>query len=245
MPTTSRNVTSKFGRRWGRNHEGIDIKVYIGDTICSAFDGKVRVVDYNGGGYGYYVIIRHPNGLETLYGHMSRQLVKPNQIVRAGQPIGLGGNTGRSSGSHLHFETRICSTPVDPALMFDFANQDITNDYFITRRAYGERQSAVAANALQMQIEKNKAAALAEREAEAEEAEESAATRKVTLASAPATTKATRHSRRKAAAPKSYTVKTGDNLTQIARENGTTVAALKKKNGIKGNTIRKGQKIKL
>lgn len=142
MPTPSRKINSPFGPRWGRNHDGLDIKVYIGDTICAAFDGKVRVVDFNANGYGYYVVIRHPNGLETLYGHMSKQLVKPDQIVRAGQPIGLGGNTGRSTGSHLHFETRLCGVAINPALMFDFEHQDVTGDFFTTTRAYGEQSTA-------------------------------------------------------------------------------------------------------
>ena len=111
MPTPSRVITSNFGPRWGRSHDGLDIKVYIGDTIRAAFSGKVRIVRYDGGGYGNFVVIRHNNGLETLYGHMSKQLVDENQVVRAGDPIGLGGNTGRSTGSHLHFETRrlLCS----------------------------------------------------------------------------------------------------------------------------------------
>ncbi len=140
MPTPSRQVTSPFGQRWGRLHAGLDIKVYIGDTIRAAFDGKIRVVDFDARGYGKYVVIRHPNGLETLYGHMSKQLVKNDQIVRAGEPIGLGGNTGRSTGSHLHFETRICGVPVNPALMFDFPHQDVTGDYFYTTKTYGTRQ---------------------------------------------------------------------------------------------------------
>lgn len=136
MPTSSRKVNSLYGPRWGRQHEGIDIKVYIGDTIRSAFDGKVRICKYNGSGYGYYVVIRHPNGLETLYGHLSKQIVKENQIVRAGQPIGLGGNTGRSSGSHLHFETRVLGQPIDPALIFDFARQDVVSDYYIVQNGF-------------------------------------------------------------------------------------------------------------
>ena len=103
MPTTSRVLTSNFGARWGRQHKGLDIKVYIGDTIRAAFSGKVRIVRYEGKGYGKYVVIRHYNGLETIYGHMSKQLVTEEQEVRAGDPIGLGGNTGRSTGSHLHF----------------------------------------------------------------------------------------------------------------------------------------------
>ena len=86
MPTPSRVVTSNFGRRWGRAHQGLDIKVYIGDTIRAAWSGKVRVVRYDARGYGKYVVIRHPNGLETYYGHMSKQLVSANEYVKAGQP---------------------------------------------------------------------------------------------------------------------------------------------------------------
>lgn len=133
MPTPSRQINSPYGKRWGRLHAGLDIKVYLGDTIRAAFDGKVRIVKYNAKGYGYYVVIRHPNGIETLYGHLSKQLVKEDQIVRAGDVIGLGGNTGRSWGSHLHFETRLLGKPIDPATMFDFKNQDIISDYYVVR----------------------------------------------------------------------------------------------------------------
>ena len=114
MPTTSRVITSNFGSRWGRQHKGLDIKVYIGDTIRAAFSGKVRIVRYEGGGYGKYIVIRHNNGLETIYGHLSKQLVEENQTVRAGEVIGLGGNTGRSTGSHLHFEIRYLGVPKNP-----------------------------------------------------------------------------------------------------------------------------------
>ena len=146
MPTPSRVVTSNFGyrARWGRQHKGLDIKVYIGDTIRAAFSGKVRIVRYEAGGYGKYVVIRHGNGLETIYGHLSKQLVAEDQEVRAGEPIGLGGNTGRSTGSHLHFETRLCGVALNPALMFDFRNQDVTGDYFVFNRASYERESEEA-----------------------------------------------------------------------------------------------------
>lgn len=144
MPTPSRVVTSNFGLRWGRQHKGLDIKVYIGDTIRSAFSGKVRIVNYEGRGYGKYIVIRHPNGLETIYGHLSKQLVEENQVVRAGEVIGLGGNTGRSTGSHLHFETRLCGVALNPALLFDFRNQDVTGDYFIFKKSSYERESAEA-----------------------------------------------------------------------------------------------------
>ena len=144
MPTTSRVITSNFGSRWGRQHEGLDIKVYIGDTIRAAFSGKVRMVKYNPGGYGKYVVIRHNNGLETLYGHMSKQLVEEEQNVRAGAPIGLGGNTGRSTGSHLHFETRLCGVALNPALMFDFRNQDVVADSYTFNRDTYRAESAEA-----------------------------------------------------------------------------------------------------
>lgn len=130
MPTQSRVVTSNFGPRWGRKHCGLDVKVYTGDTIRAAFSGKVRMVRYDAGGYGKYVVIRHHNGLETLYGHLSKQLVDEEQEVRAGEVIGLGGNTGLSTGSHLHFETILCGVPLNPALMFDFREQDVTGDYY-------------------------------------------------------------------------------------------------------------------
>lgn len=115
-------VTSKYGPRRRRMHKGIDLKVYKGDTIRAAFDGKVRIRNYERRGYGYYIVIRHPNGLETIYGHLSKQLVKVNDIVHAGDPIGLGGNTGRSTGSHLHFETRFLGQAINPAEIIDFEN---------------------------------------------------------------------------------------------------------------------------
>lgn len=144
MPTSSRVITSNFGARWGRQHKGLDIKVYIGDTIRAAFSGKVRVVKYEGRGYGKYVVIRHYNGLETYYAHMSKQLVSEGDDVRAGDPIGLGGNTGRSTGSHLHFETRLCGIAINPALMFDFRNQDVVSDFWTYRRNKYAAESAQA-----------------------------------------------------------------------------------------------------
>lgn len=144
MPTTSRVITSNFGARWGRQHKGLDIKVYIGDTIRAAFSGKVRIVRYEGGGYGKYIVIRHNNGLETIYGHLSKQLVEENQEVRAGDVIGLGGNTGRSTGSHLHFETRLCGVALNPALMFDFREQDVTGDFYAFNRESYDKESANA-----------------------------------------------------------------------------------------------------
>ena len=144
MPTTSRVITSNFGSRWGRKHKGLDIKVYIGDTIRAAFSGKVRIVRYEAGGYGKYIVIRHNNGLETIYGHLSKQLVEENQEVRSGEVIGLGGNTGRSTGSHLHFETRLCGVALNPALMFDFRAQDVTGDYYAFNKETYDNESTNA-----------------------------------------------------------------------------------------------------
>ena len=122
MPTPSRKITSNYGyrRSFRSMHKGLDIKVYVGDTIRAAFSGKVRIRDYERRGYGYYIVIRHNNGLETVYGHMSKQLVNEGDIVKKGDPIGLGGNTGRSTGSHLHFEILFMGVTINPALMFDF-----------------------------------------------------------------------------------------------------------------------------
>lgn len=146
MPTSNQKITSRFGyrRRFRRQHKGLDIKVYIGDTIRAAFNGKVRIVDYERKGYGKYVVIRHDNGLETIYGHLSKHLVKINDFVKSGEPIGLGGNTGRSTGSHLHFETRLLGQEINPELLFDFPNQDVTCDFYTFYSPRSKRKAALA-----------------------------------------------------------------------------------------------------
>ena len=141
MPTPSTKITSPFGPRWRRMHNGLDLKVNIGDTIVAAFDGKVRIVKYERRGYGKYVVIRHDNGLETVYGHLSKQLVEENQLVKAGEVIGLGGNTGRSTGSHLHFETRFLGIAINPIYMFDFPKQDIVADSYTFRKTKGVKRA--------------------------------------------------------------------------------------------------------
>lgn len=141
MPTPSTRITSPFGPRWRRMHNGLDLKVNIGDTIVAAFDGKVRIVKYERRGYGKYVVIRHDNGLETVYGHLSKQLVEENQLVKAGEVIGLGGNTGRSTGSHLHFETRFLGIAINPIYMFDFPKQDIVADTYTFRKTKGVKRA--------------------------------------------------------------------------------------------------------
>lgn len=130
---TMTRVTSKYGPRRRRMHKGIDLKVQTGDTIYAAFDGKVRIRKYERRGYGYYLVIRHPNGLETIYGHLSKFLVDLNDVVRGGQPIALGGNTGRSTGSHLHFETRFLGQALNPQDLIDFENEVPHQDTYVFR----------------------------------------------------------------------------------------------------------------
>jgi len=113
-------VTSRYGPRSGRSHNGIDLDLETGDTVRSCWSGKIRYSKYNEGGFGNLIIVRHYNGLETFYAHLSKSLVVPDQDVKAGEPIGLGGNTGRSYGSHLHFEVRFFDAAINPEEVIDF-----------------------------------------------------------------------------------------------------------------------------
>lgn len=118
FPTNEGIQTSPFGPRWGRMHSGLDLDLETGDNVYAAFEGMVRISQYHAS-YGNVVVIRHSNGLETLYAHMSQRKVKPGDYVEAGYVIGLGGNTGRSFGSHLHFEIRYLGEAIDPNLIID------------------------------------------------------------------------------------------------------------------------------
>ena len=216
-------VTSPYGYRprFGREHKGVDLKLRIGDTVRAAFEGRVRLTNFERKGYGYYVILRHPNGLETVYGHLSKFLVKPDQYVKVGDPIALGGNTGRSTGPHLHLETRFMGYPINPQAIFDFANQTVhTDTYTFDKRTYKQARNfdPAAAKTHQQQYaqqtEKSKPAAVS--------------------------TKA------KKAAATSYTVRKGDTLSKIASRNGLTVRQLCKLNGIKSSAkLPAGTKLRL
>lgn len=132
MPIKHRVVNSHYGYRkqFGRNHRGVDLKANIGDTVYAAFTGKVRLTKFERNGYGFYIIVRHDNGLETYYAHLSKFLVKENQYVKAGTPIALSGNTGRSTGPHLHFETRYNGNDINPEKIFDFVNGRTLSSYY-------------------------------------------------------------------------------------------------------------------
>ena len=130
--------SSTFKYRKNRPHNGIDIPLRVGDTIRSPFDGVVRYVGGGKatGGYGNLVVVRHPNGLETYYGHLSERLVVENDIVAAGEPIGLGGSTGRSTGPHLHFETRYMGKAFDPERVINFDNGTLRDTLLTLKRHY-------------------------------------------------------------------------------------------------------------
>ena len=123
-------ITSEFGWRRRRPHYGTDISLHTGDTVVAAFDGKVRIARYMGG-YGNVVIIRHNNGLETVYAHLSKILVQPEEEVVSGMQIGLGGNTGHSYGSHLHFEVRYLGKAIDTEDLVDYQKNELKNNSFV------------------------------------------------------------------------------------------------------------------
>lgn len=214
-------ITSPYGyrRRFRRMHKGVDLKLNIGDTVRAAFDGRVRIVNYERRGYGKYVVVRHTNDLETVYGHLSGYLVEPGQYVRAGEPIALGGNTGRSTGPHLHFETRYMGYAINPCAIFDFANQTThTDTYTFDKRTYQEARNF-------------------DPEANVEYR------RRYTQANPPRPYTRSRSSEGTAS---TYRVRRGDSLSKIASRNGTTVAKLCRLNGLTTSSkLQPGQRLRV
>lgn len=224
FPCESRRVTSSYGyrRSFHRKHYGTDIKVYVGDTIRSAFSGKIRIVANQGRkkGYGKYVVIRHHNGLETVYGHLSKQLVVEDQEVKAGEPIGLGGNTGRSTGSHLHFETRFLGQFIDPEKLFDFTAQDVLGDYYLFSSV---GRSRLLTSDESKQLPDNKV--LASVGGPTFEADKAAQSKKF------------QEERRESLRAQVHKVRKGESLSVIARKRGTTVKRLCQLNNITTKTV--------
>ncbi len=272
------HVTSVYGWRKNRMHAGIDLKAYTGDNLYAAFDGVVRLAKYYSS-FGNCIIIRHYNGLETLYAHASKLMVKVNDQVKAGDVIALAGNTGRSTGSHLHFETRINGYYFNPALILDTKNRQIkdtclyltmrngrlfasNNDNEQEREEYimreisikyytvkrGDVLSRIAVNngttvtalCRLNGIKSTSTLRIGQRLIVRDGVKPATTTKTTTTASStkPATTTSSSTS--------TYTVKSGDNLSSIAKRHGTTVAKICELNGISRNsTLQIGQKLKL
>lgn len=209
-------VTSGFGWRRRRPHFGTDINLETGDTVVASFDGRIRIAKFNNGGYGNVVVIRHNNGLETVYGHLSKLLVEPDQEVTAGTVIGLGGNTGHSYGSHLHFEMRFLGRAIDTEDVIDYEKGEIKNSALILYKEDFDAKYDLRS------IHAHK------------------------VASKSHTTSKQNASASKSSKGKTITVKDGDTLSRIAKRNKTTIAAICKKNGIKQTKVlRPGMKLKV
>ncbi len=209
---------SQYGYRHGRRHQGIDLPYPTGTPVPVAFDGRVRISDYVGG-YGNLVVVRHANGLETFYGHLSKRNVEPGEWVSAGDIIGLGGSTGRSTGPHLHFETRYRGAAFDPSWLIDFETGTLRHRLLRIRSWYfnpNQRyvQSIDDEDEIFRTDEEDRL--LAEEQAKKEAAARAAA---------------------EAAAMRYHTVRNGDTLYGIALKYGTTVKSICQLNGIKETTV--------
>ena len=237
MPIKGNYVTSHYGYRpqFGRTHKGVDLRSAIGDTVYSAFSGRVRLTRFERGGYGFYVIVRHENGLETVYGHLSRFLVKPDQYVKAGQPIALSGNTGRSTGPHLHFETRFMGYAINPEAIFDFGNRCTHTDSYTFSKSNYTKARDYTPSKRYTQAKKSVAPA--------EDKETASKGKKKEQQPVASTRKSTKESRDNSRS--TYKVQKGDNLGKIAANNNMTVAQLKKLNGITDNKIKDGQVLRV
>ena len=201
----------KFGVRRGRRHQGVDLPLKTGDPIYATFTGKVRISKY-WGAFGNLVVIRHENGIETFYGHLSKRLVEAGDWVNAGDVIGYGGSTGRSTGPHLHFETRYKGFAFDPQWLIDFKSGDLRHRLFVLKKKYFSIYSNYEQDFEdEMKNHEDDKAEDAEREA-----------------------------------MRWYTIKSGDTLGRIAINNGTTVNALCRLNGITPTTTLKiGRRIRV
>lgn len=227
-------MTSHFGPRHGRAHNGVDISLRTGDMIYAAWSGKVRYAKFNSGGYGNLIVIRHYNGLETFYAHLSKILVSPNQDVVAGDPIGLGGSTGHSTGPHLHFEVRFYDIPINPEHIIDFAKKEVKDPNLLVHKDLF-KLSAPSVKSRKVNIDE------VEHNHSAEEVLAGVAlpvaNEVKVLESKPKVVKEFR---------KYHKVKSGDNLTKISNLYGTTVEKVCDLNNFKSNrSIIVGQMIRV
>lgn len=237
FPAKGGAVISPYGPRSGRMHTGTDYKQNSGDPIYAAWDGVVRMAKMGYYGYGGLVIIRHPNGLETSYAHLSRIMVKVNQKVKAGDQIGKAGRTGRATTDHLHFETRFLYQSFNSATIVDYAAKKLCTDTlmvvkgkFYTAEAYRQRTAEV----LSIPITEDLTADSTLAECDSLQPTEVPVKPKPKVKPNPPKK------------PAVHVVKSGDTLYAIARRYNTTVAKICKLNGIDENGILSlGQKIKI
>ena len=212
-------VFSPFGWRRRRNHTGVDLPLPTGTPVYAAFDGRVRVSMYNRG-YGNVVVVRHASGLETTYAHLKERNVQSGDYVSAGDVIGLGGSTGRSTGPHLHFETRYEGYAFDPQWLIDFETGTLRHGYFVLKRKYLSNTSRYYPESEDEEEEIYKA-----EEQDRAEAERIA---------------------KEMAAAQYHTVKSGDTLYGLAAKYHTTVGAICKLNGISASTpLKIGKKLRV
>lgn len=248
-------ILSKYGPRRGRVHQGIDLPLTLGTPVYVTFPGQVRVSRYSDKGYGNIVVIRHENGLETIYAHLSERKVSVGDWVNAGQVLGLGGSTGRSTGPHLHFEMRYQGFSFDPEWIIDFKKGELRQRLFILKKKYFGVNRAEAQN---FEAEEAAEKAAAEKAAAEKAAAEKAAAEKsetiseTEVAAAPAPKPAA------SPAPKPSTTYTtangevwhvvveGDTLYALASRNRTTVAKVCELNNITETTLLQiGQKLRI
>ncbi|MEG1622081.1 MAG: M23 family metallopeptidase [Alistipes sp.] len=209
-------VYSPYGPRHRRAHHGVDLPLKTGDPVYATFNGRVRIAQYNSGGYGNLIVLRHDNGLETYYGHLSERLVTPGQWVEAGQIIGLGGSTGRSSGPHLHFETRYYGQTFDPQRLINFKSGDLLRETILLKKSY-------------FSIHSNAAQDFDDEDVVEKEAANQQVVAKETAA------KAAKSNAKSA----SHKIKSGDTLGSISRRYHTTIDKICKLNKISRSTTLK------
>lgn len=251
-------IWSRYGRRGSRDHNGIDIDVNLGQPIYSAFDGVVRLSKWNSGGFGHIVIVRHANGLETYYAHLSKRTVAAGDMVLAGQTVGHGGRSGRASAVHLHFEARYCDQSFDPERIIDFSTGELRGRLFALRKEYfaigsnigdGHTADEVLDDQLidvppdlamlahpKQQIDPSIETVIESSETAPDELEKGAADAKKAVANETALKKE----------PVFHKIRSGDTLLALAMEYRTTVARICQLNGIqRGTTLRIGRNLRI
>ncbi len=231
-------VFSKYGTRGRRRHQGVDIPLSVGEPIYAAFNGKVRYARYNTGGYGNLVIIRHENGLETWYAHLTRCNVAQDDYVTAGTVIGFCGNTGRSRGAHLHFEMRYCDQAFDPEHLIDFSTGDLRYQTFALDRSFFSIYSR-ASETLEEEDDYDESLLTVH-------SPDGELTSEDILENIESTTQAAIKQEQAKTDPLYHTIRRGDYLGKIARQYGTTVKRLCQLNNISEDAIiREGRKLRV